>query len=131
MTQTRTRIYFSIKTEVDGFDLTRFNQFLTLSPTEFDIKHSRGAIPKCTSWNYVLPEIHHLDVDEELNKLVAKLTPHIDEFNKLKEAVDVSFTLQVVLYHGEHAPALHFGSEVLAFVHSIGAVIDCDLYNEK
>jgi len=131
MTQTRTKIYFAIKTEVDGFDLNGFKQFLSLDPTKFELKNSRGAVPRCTIWQYSLPEILHLDLGEELSNLIVTLTPHIDEFKNLKENFDVHYMLQIVLYHGDESPALYFSSEVLEFIHSIKAEIDCDMYNEK
>ncbi|MFT6138531.1 MAG: hypothetical protein ACJA0U_001282 [Salibacteraceae bacterium] len=52
MTQTRTKIYFAVKTEAYGFDLDGFKKFLTLEPTKFELKNSRRAFPKCTIWEY-------------------------------------------------------------------------------
>ena len=131
MIQTRTKIYFAIKTEVDGFDLNGFKKFLSLDPTKFELKNSRGAIPKCTIWEYSLPEILHLDLGEELCNMIVTLSPHIEELKSLKANIDVSYTLQIVLYHGDESPALYFSSEVLEFINSIKAEIDCDMYNEK
>lgn len=131
MKHTRAKIYFVIKTEEDGFDLSAFNNYLTIEPTIVELKHSRGIVPKCSSWNYSLPEIHHFDLELELKKLVSILKPHTDEFKRLREKRDVYYTIQIVLYLGEESPVLHFDEEVIGFVNAINAVIDCDVYNEK
>lgn len=92
---------------------------------------ARGHIPKCTIWEYAMPEFTNCDIEAELNKLVSILLPFKDGLIRLKKEYDVSFVLQLVLHIGEETPSLHFGSLVSKFASEIGADIDCDMYNEK
>ena len=131
MTETKTKIYFAIKTEDQNIDKGIIKQYISINPTEFELMYSRGKIPKCTIWEYSIPEFAHWDIHKELNILISKLEPCVEGFKRLKNERDVNYVLQIVIYLGEETPALHFGSKVINFVSQIDAEIDCDMYNEK
>lgn len=131
MSQTRTKIYFAIKTEDKTIDQSIINQYISLEPTKFELMFARGKIPKCTIWEYAIPEFNHWDIETELNKLIAILEPCKSGFIELKNDRDVSFVVQLVIYLGEETPFLHFSPIITNFVSEIGAEIDCDMYNEK
>ena len=131
MTQTRTKMYFVIKTEDPNVDKDVIADYIHINPTKFELMFARGHIPKCTIWEYALLEFTNWDIETDLNKLVSIILPFKDGLIRLKKDYDVSFVLQLVLYFGEETPALHFGSMVIKFASEIGAEIDCDMYNEK
>lgn len=131
MTQTRTKIYFAIKAEDENLDKIVIAKYIDIIPTKFELMFARGHIPKCTIWEYALPEFTNWDIEAELNKLVSILLPFKDGLIRLKKEYDVNFVLQLVLHIGEVTPSLHFGSLVSKFASEIDADIDCDMYNEK
>ena len=131
MTQTRTKIYFAINTEDQSVDDSTISKYINIPPTKFELMFARGHIPKCTIWEYALPEFTNWDIQTELNKIVSVMQPFKNGLIKLKEEYDVSFVIQLVLYIGEETPSLHFGSSVTKFASEIEAEIDCDMYNEK
>lgn len=131
MTETRTKIYFAIKTDDKSVDENVIAKYININPTKFELMFSRGQIPKCTIWEYAIEEFTHLDIEQELYKLVSKIQPDKNGLMRLKNDWDVTFVIQLVLYIGEETPVLHFGSQITKFVSDIDAEIDCDIYNEK
>lgn len=130
MTQTRTKIYFAIKAEDENLDKNVIAKYMDIIPTKFEMMFARGNIPKCTIWEYALPEFTDWDIEQELNKLVNAMQPFKDGLIRLKKDYDVNFVIQLVMYLGEETPSLHFGSVVTGFASEIEAEIDCDMYNE-
>ncbi|MFP9113020.1 DUF4279 domain-containing protein [Flavobacterium sp. RHBU_3] len=125
-------VYFAAKTENESIDLEWFNLRLSLLPTRFSKMFERGKTPVCTSWDYSSAKLINPIFGEEIDRLIAVLAQHKEEFLKLKtENPEICFVLEVVIYHGEETPGLSFSKEVLDFVHAVGAEIDCDIYNYK
>ncbi|PHR46230.1 MAG: hypothetical protein COA32_11800 [Fluviicola sp.] len=131
MSQTRTKIYFAIKSEDQNIDQKTIAQYIHLNPTKFELMYARGLIPKCTIWEYAIPEFTSWDIETELNELILKLSTYEEGLKRLKNDWKVDFVIQIVLRIGEETPSLHFGSIVTDFVSKVGAQIDCDIYNEK
>lgn len=132
MTDSRGYIYFAIKTENQNLDLADFDKFLGIKPTKFDKMYSRGRIPKSTNWLYSTDELVNPILLDLAEGLIKDLEPYKDDFKRLKnEYPEVSFVLEVVFFLGDESPGLHFSRTVLNFLSYVGAVIDCDIYNEK
>lgn len=132
MTDTRGYIYFVIKTEDTQFELAEFENFLSIKPTSVQKMFERGNVPKSTSWRLGTAELINPHFFQEVEKLIATLKPHKDEFKKLKTVYpDFKFVLQVVLYLGDESPGLNFSNETIELINDVGAEIDCDIYNKK
>lgn len=131
MSETRTKLYFAIKTEDEALDLDAITAYIDLVPTKFEKMLSRGHFPKCTIWEYARPEFTNWDIESELNELVQIMQPFGEGLIRLKKDFDVHFVIQLVLYLGTDIPALHFGSMITHFAAQIDAEIDCDMYHEQ
>ena len=129
MTETRTKIYFAIKTEDQKIDQNTIKDYINLVPTKFELMFERGKVPRCTSWIYETAEFIELDIEPEFNELISILSPYIAGLKKLKNDFDVEYVFQLVIRIGEHTPALHFGNNITRFASEINAEIDCDMYN--
>lgn len=132
MENTHGYIYFAIKSEDETLDRSSFDSILSIIPTRFEKKFQRGNVPVCTIWEFSSGELVNPIYSDEIESLVDELNLHRDEFLILKRNYpEVEFWLQVVMYLGDYAPALHFGEKVLKFCNDLGVKIDCDIYNDK
>lgn len=126
------KVYFAIKTENTDYNEQWFNQFLSLKATEFSQMRERGNVPKSTCWVFSSRDLVNADYSEEMIKLIKQLSVYEKEFINLKRTdADLSFVLQIVIHLGEETPALSFNLDVLSFVNKVGAIIDCDIYNNS
>ncbi|MFP9100854.1 DUF4279 domain-containing protein [Flavobacterium sp. RHBU_24] len=132
MKDTTGYIYLAIKTENKSIDLEWFNSHLTIKPTTFSKMFEKGKIPVCTSWEYSSGNFTNPFYADEIAKLISKLSNHTSEFLKLKsENPEFHFVFEVVMYLGDETPGLSFDKQTLQFLNTIGAEIDCDIYNSK
>jgi len=132
MTDTKGYNYFAIITEDAEMDLPQFESFLTIKPTSFKKMFERGTLPKATSWEYSSGKLTNPYFFEEIEKLIAALKPHKEEFKKLKLAYpELYFVLEVVIYLGDESPGLNLSKETIEFLNYLEAEIDCDIYNGK
>lgn len=124
--------YFAIKTENEKFGLKEFENYIALKPTRFQKMLEKGNVPVCTIWEYSTGNLINPNFFKEIEKLVVELEKHKCEFKKLKiEHPEMEFVLEVVIYLGDETPGLNFNKKTLEFVAEVGAVIDCDIYNNK
>ena len=131
-TNTRGRIYFGISMDNDLLDLSDFDKYLSIKPTEFQKKFERGQVPRFTSWTYSSGDLINAYYFDEIEKLIEALEPHKEEFRGLKgNFQNIAYHLSVVIFLGDNTPGLHFSSRTLNFLNYLDAEIDCDIYNEK
>jgi Domain of unknown function (DUF4279) len=132
MKDTTGSVYLAIRTENEEINLEWFNAYLTIKPTTFSKMFETGKTPVCTSWEYSSGNLTNPIYADEISKLISKLSNHTSEFLKLKsENPEFHFVLEVVIYLGNETPGLSFDSQTLEFLTTIGAEIDCDIYNGK
>lgn len=132
MIKTKGYTYFAIKTDDVDFDLSMFNTYLSIQPTNFTLMSQNGKVPKCTIWELSSGKLTNPFYFEEIEKLLDILEPHKLELLKLKQAhPKLTFVLQVVIFLGDETPGLHFSERTISFMNDFGGAIDCDIYNEK
>ena len=91
-------------------------------------------IPKQSSWRCSTGKHQNdfIDVYEMASTLVSKLAPHTKEIIEVKERFGLDAVFQVVLTistdEDKSTPAIGFDSDVLDFMHAVGATIDVDTY---
>lgn len=125
-------MYFAIKTENENFDLSEFNAYLTIKPTDFKRKFEKGKTPLCTIWEYSSDKLINPFYFQEIENLIDKLEPHKSEFILLKkENAEFTFVLEVVIFLGDETPGLHFSERTVKFINDLNGTIDCDIYNAK
>lgn len=123
-------VYFALF--ADEFDPDEVTKIIGIEPTK--TRRKGNPIPKHTSWVYSTGQVEDevVDVYEMSSSLIAKLAPHAEEIIKAKEKFCLEAVLEVVLTvtpdDSKSTPAIGFESEVIAFVHKVGATIDIDTY---
>lgn len=131
MDRTTVMAYFSIYGE--KFDTEDVTIRLDISPTETKVK---GVIPEGkkrpgieTSWKICTKEEVSLDLNDQLYYLVDLLEDKVKLLCDIKSSLDVNFVFSfIVKIENGEKPAMHFSSDSLNFISSIGAEIDIDLY---
>ena len=132
MTDTKGYTYFAIKTENENFELSDFNSYLTIKPTDFKRKFENGKTPVCTIWELSSGNLTNPHYFQEIEKLIDKLQKHKSELIVLKrQNPEFTYVLEVVIFLGDESPGLHFSQRTLNFMNDINGIIDCDIYNEK
>lgn len=123
-------VYFALFAE--DFDPDEVTEIIGIEPTK--TRRKGNPIRRHTSWIYSTGKIEDevVDVYEMSSSLIAKLAPHAEKIIKAKEKFSLEAVLEVVLTvtpdDTKSTPAIGFESEVIAFVHKIGATIDIDTY---
>jgi hypothetical protein len=116
----------------DDFDPDAVTKVIGINPTR--TKRKGDPIPRCSSWHYSTGKIENdlVDVYELSSSLIAKLAPYSDNILKVKRDYNLKAILEVVLTispdDSKSTPAIGFESEVIAFLHKVGATIDIDTY---
>lgn len=146
-------VYFALSSHVTS--AAEMTAVLGLEPDETAVRGSRipepKAIPVLHRWKIVCRE-PGLSVDEQIARVLERLTPHVDAIAALARRLDVedpqgpSAVLEVVRYFNDEpvrqdhplgdipteVPKLlgwHLGRDVLDFLHLTGAVLDVDEYD--
>ena len=112
MNNTTGYVNFYIKSENKSHNLSFFDNYLTIKPTNFSQIGEEENLPIFTPREFSSGEltshIYHL----EISKFIKKLKPHKNELLRLKkENKDVQMVLQVVLYLSDGSPQLYFSKE--------------------
>ena len=131
MDRTTVMAYFSIYGE--NFNTEDVTIRLGISPTETKVK---GIIPEGkkrpsieTSWKICTKEEVSLDLNDPLHHLVDCIEDKVKPLCDIKSSLDVNFVFSfIVKIENGEKPAMHFSSDSLNFISSIGAEIDIDLY---
>ncbi len=116
----------------DEFEPDEVTKIIGIEPSRTWRKGN--PIPRCTSWVYStgMVEDEVVDVFEMSSSLVAKLAPQAEKIIEAKEMYGLRAVLEVVLTvtqdDSKSTPAIGFESEVIAFLHKVGATIDIDTY---
>lgn len=114
------------------FDPDEFTRLIGIEPTSIRRKASPG--PKRSSWKFSSGKIENdvIDVYKMSNALISRLLPHAEKIAKARSDLKLSAVLQVVLWittdESKSTPAIGFESEVISFLHIVGASIDVDTY---
>ena len=86
--------------------------------------------PEVYSTGRIADEV--VDVYEMSSSLIATLAPLADKIAKAKEMFGLEAVLEVILTvtpdDSKSTPAIGFESEVITFLHRVGATIDIDTY---
>lgn len=123
-------VYFALF--ADEFDPDEVTNIVGIEPTT--TRRKGNPIPRCTTWKYSTGMIKDevVDVYEMSSSLIATLAPHADNIIKAKEKFGLEAVLEVVLTvtpdDTKSTPAIGFESDVIAFLHKVGATIDIDTY---
>lgn len=131
MNRTTVMAYFSIYG--DSFDIDDITYRLNIFPTETKLK---GIIPVGrkrpsieTSWRISTNEDESLDINNQLTQLIELLHAKTACLCDIKSLSNVNFVFAfVVKVENGEKPAMHFSTDSLKFISSIGAEIDIDLY---
>lgn len=131
MDRTTVMAYFSIYG--DTFDTDDVTHRLGISPTEIKVK---GIIPEGkkrpsieTGWKICTKEEVSFDLDEQLYQLIDLISEKASSLCDIRSSLDVKFVFSfIVKIENGEKPAMHFSSDSLNFISSIGAEIDIDLY---
>ena len=131
MDRTTVMAYFSIYGE--KFDTEDVTIRLGISPTETKVK---GIIPEGkkrpsieTSWKICTKEEVSLDLNDQLHHLIDLIGDKVKPLCDIKSSLGVNFVFSfIVKIENGEKPAIHFSSDSLNFISSIGAEIDIDLY---
>ena len=113
-------------------DPDEVTKIIGVEPTK--TRRKGNPIPRCTFWEYSTGKIEDevVDVYEMSSSLIATLAPHADKIIQAKERFGLQAVLEVVLTvtpdESKSTPAIGFESEVIAFLHKVGATIDIDTY---
>jgi hypothetical protein len=103
-----------------------------VSPTR--IRRKGNSVPKHSSWIYSTGKRRDelVDVYEMASLLVASLEPCAEQIIQAKRMYALEAVLEVVLTitpdETKSTPAIGFDSNVIAFLHRVGASIDVDTY---
>lgn len=131
MESTTVMAYFSIYG--DNFDTEDITIRLGITPTEVKVK---GIVPEGkkrpsieTSWKICTKEELSLDLNDQLYRLINVMDDKVHTLCEMKSSLDVNFVFSfIVKIENGEKPAMHFTSDSLRFISSIGAEIDIDLY---
>lgn len=131
MDRTTVMAYFSIYGDkIDTDDITLR---LGISPTETKTK---GSIPEGkkrpsieTSSKICTKEEISLDLNDQLYHLINLIGERKKSLCDIKSSLGVNFVFSfIVKIENGEKPTMHFSSDSLMFISSIGAEIDIDLY---
>lgn len=123
-------VYFALFGK--DFDPDEATRLIGLTPT--DVKIKSDPRPKLSMWKYSSGKVADdaLDVYDLSSKLISELQPYITQIVKAKETLQLDAVLEVVLYittkETKSTPAIGFDTEVISFLHAVGATIDVDTY---
>jgi len=116
----------------DEFEPDEVTKIIGIEPT--NTRRKGNPIPRCTSWEYSTGMIEDevVDVFEMSSSLIATLAPHAEKIIKAKEMYGLRAVLEVILTvtsdDSKSTPAIGFESDVITFLHKVGATIDIDTY---
>jgi len=85
-------------------------------------------------WEYSTDKIENdiIDIYEMSSFVVSQLAPYTNNIRKAIEAFNLEATLSVALWltsdEAKSTPAIGFDSNVISFLHEVGATIDVDTY---
>lgn len=129
------RVYFGLRGDFVPAELT---EALGIQPTCAAMAGERipGRAPKCSLWDYSTEEFGEsegdvVDVYELSREIVGALAPHAERIAAEVRRRNLIAVLQVVLWISTDdevsTPAIGFDSDVIAFLHRVGATIDIDI----
>jgi hypothetical protein len=107
---------------------------LSIGVTPTSTRRKGGPTPKFSSWIYSTGKqrAEVVDIYEMASSLVASLEPCAERIIAAKRAHGLEAILEVVLTitpdETKSTPAIGFDSNVIAFLHRVGASIDVDTY---
>ena len=114
----------------DDFDPTTLS--IGVAPTK--TRRKGDPTPKFSSWIYSTGKrkADVVDIYEMASSLVASLEPYAERIIEAKRAFGLEAVLEVVITispdETKSTPAIGFDSNVIAFLHRVGASIDVDTY---
>jgi len=116
----------------DNFNPDDLTKFIGVQPTSTKVKGS--PTPKKSMWEYSTDKIENdiIDIYEMSSFVVSQLSPYTNNIRKAIEAFNLEATLSVALWltsdEAKSTPAIGFDSNVISFLHEVGATIDVDTY---
>jgi hypothetical protein len=122
----------------DNFDPDIITKKLGIKPTtsfkkdEEWRKHDRTGetiYRKFSSWVYRTEYVKTYEPEKLLDEIIYTFSPLINELNELQKELNITFQIGIVLkIFGENSPGLHLRTDQIAFINSINADIDVDMY---
>lgn len=121
----------------DDFDPAEVSVYVGCAATDLRRKGQRRPdvpFPRFSSWRVStgITEADVIDVYEMSQQLVEQLLPFTQKLAEAKTVFNLTCKLQVVLWidQNENAsmPAIGFDTQVIDFIHKLGATIDIDTY---
>ncbi len=135
MEKTQVMVYFSLF--ADEFSLDAVTKQLDIVPTE---SYKKGDIIKkisptenhvrgYTRWKLSTGYQESLDVGDQLNLIINQIGGKASIINDLKRrfGLECRFTIVIIMNNG-YTPGLYLDESLIAFVNSINADFDIDLY---
>ena len=127
------RVYFSLRGEFVPAELT---EAIGIKPTSAQMAGERiaGKLAKYSMWDYSTEEVEGevVDVYDLSSKIVKDLVPHADRIAAEVRKRDLAAALEVVLWismdEEVSTPIIGFDTDVINFLHHVGATIDIDTY---
>jgi hypothetical protein len=129
------RVYFSLRGEFVPADLTAA---IGIEPTSSAMAGERKLLPKpvprCSLWDYSTETVEGevVDVYEMSSQVVSDLAPYTeriaDEVQKRHLMAVPEVVLDISTDEDVSTPILGFETEVIDFLHRVGATIDIDTY---
>lgn len=109
---------------------------LGLEPDEISVRGTElvdPAVPAAHEWRVACREAD-IDVGEQINRIVQRLTPHAAELGKLAEQLERDdcggARLRVVRHVDHPMSAWHVDSDVMRFLQRTRAALDVDEYRQ-
>jgi hypothetical protein len=116
----------------DDFDPDEVSKVIGINPIR--ARRKGEPTPKYSYWDYSTGTVEDevVDVYEMSSSLVTTLDQYADNIIKAMNVFNLQAVLEVVLTitpdDSKSTPAIGFESEVISFLHKVGATIDIDTY---
>ena len=135
MEQTQVMVYFS--RFADEFPLEMVTKHLGIEPTDSfkngdiikKISPIENYVRSYTCWKLSTGYQESLDVSEQMDMIIAQIGNKSAIINNLKKqfGLECRFTIVIIMNNG-FTPGLYLDQSMIAFVNSINADFDIDLY---
>lgn len=90
---------------------------------------NREMFRQYSCWMLNTGYIESLDVNEQIEEIILKLTDKQEILQEIKEEFDVAYRIDIVInIEKNEKPAIFLDTRIIDFTHSINTVIDFDLH---